>query len=152
MELHSQSFDDGATIPGGYTCDGEDRSPQIAWSGAPEGARGFVLIVDDPDAPGGTFAHWGLFDIPAEVTELPEGFSAAPALPGVKQATNDFERVGWGGPCPPPGHGVHHYRFRLLALDVAQLDMPAGVHCREVERAADPHVVGRTELVGLYER
>lgn len=149
MEIHSRSFAHDGPIPGVCTCDAEGRSPHLGWSGAPDGTRSFVLIVDDPDAPGGTFSHWGLFDIPATVTELDEG---RPDTAEAKQATNDFERIGWGGPCPPPGHGRHHYHFRLMALDVEHLNVPQGTHCKDVERAAVSHVLARAELIGTYER
>lgn len=152
MELRSQSFAEGEPVPKVHTCDGEDRSPPLAWSGAPAGTRSYALIVVDPDAPGGTFSHWGLFDIPAAASELQEGYAAASTAPEPKEATNDFQRIGWGGPCPPPGHGVHRYHFRLLALDVEQLDLPRGAHCRDIERAANPHVIARAQLTGTYER
>lgn len=103
MKVHSRSFGDGERIPDLYTCNGKDHAPHIAWSGAPKGTRSFAVIMDDPDAPGGTFAHWGVYDIPPEMTHLDEGFNAEDAHAiGAKQVRNDFGRNDYGGPAPPP--------------------------------------------------
>lgn len=154
MELHSISFGNGGPIPDFYTCNGKGHSPHLAWSGAPRATRSYAVIVADPDAPGGTFAHWGVCDIPVEMDHLDEDFSGSGDARevGARQVVNDFGRQGYGGPCPPHGHGVHHYRFELLALDVARLDLPRRASCRELEAAARPHVLSRARLIGTYER
>jgi Raf kinase inhibitor-like YbhB/YbcL family protein len=152
FQLRSPAFADGAAVPVRHTCDGEDLSPPLVWSGAPAGARSFALLCDDPDAPAGTWHHWALFDIPATTTRLDEGVPATETAGVMRQAVNDFGRFGYGGPCPPRGHGVHHYHFRLLALDVPSLGLAGRVRCREVERAARAHVLATAELVGTFRR
>lgn len=149
--LTSPAFQADAAIPVRFTCDGDDVSPAVAWSGVPEGTRSLALICDDPDAPGKTFAHWGVWDMPVEWSGLAEGFGNG-AGQGVQQATNDFGNAGYGGPCPPVGHGVHHYRFRLMALDTAMLDMAPESDCRTLEAVVRDHVLAETVLVGTYER
>lgn len=141
--LTSDAFTDGQTIPTQFTCDGADQPPPLTWDEPPEGTRSFALIVDDPDAPGGTFRHWGAYDIPASARSLGGSFG---------QATNDFGKTGYGGPCPPQGHGPHRYRFKLLALDTDKLDLPSGAKVEQVEAAAAKHQLGRAELTGTYER
>lgn len=147
--LTSPSFEEGAAIPVKHTCDGENSAPQLRWDDPPA-AKSFVLIVDDPDAPGGTFTHWVLFDIPGTQRELPEGLSDVGALgtPG----TNDFMRTGYGGPCPPRGGGAHRYFFTLSALDIATLNLPPEAIRRDVETAMRGHVIGQAKLMGRYER
>lgn len=150
--LTSPAFDAGGPIPRRFTCDGDDVSPALAWADAPDGTRSFALICDDPDAPRRTFAHWGVWDIPSDWSGLDEGFGNRGGGGVAHQAINDFGNAGFGGPCPPTGQGTHHYRFRLLALGTPMLDQPAESDCRSVEEAALPHVLGRAELVGTYER
>lgn len=152
MTLTSTAFGDGARIPEIHSCDGADISPPLVWSGAPEGVRGFALLCDDPDAPGGTWTHWAVFDIAADAAGLPEDHPKDARVGGVRQAVTDFGRPGYGGPCPPRGHGVHHYHFRLLALDVARLDLPEGATFADVAEAAEAHALDRAELVGIYSR
>lgn len=152
MRLSSPAFAAGQRIPERHTCDGADLSPAMGWSGAPSGTRSFVLSCEDPDAPAGVWHHWGVFDIPAEQTGLPEGLAKAEKVGRIRQALNDFRKPGWGGPCPPRGHGVHRYRFRLLALSVATLPLGQRPGCREVLGAAEAHVLAGTELVGTYSR
>ena len=152
MKLRSISFADGATIPRRFTCDGEDLSPPLAWSGAPASTRSFVLLCDDPDAPGGTWHHWALYDIPADQNELAENAGQDISLQRFKQAINDFQKPGYGGPCPPRGHGVHHYHFRLLALSVERLTLRAEPSCSEVEQEAHKHILSEAALVGVYRR
>jgi hypothetical protein len=152
FQLTSTAFNGGERIPKRYTCDGENRSPPLAWTGAPSAARSFALLCDDPDAPAGTWHHWALFDIPATMTELDEGLPQEANVQALRQAFNDFVEIGYGGPCPPRGHGVHHYRFRLLALDVDRLSVKERVTCKEVEKAARSHVIATAELVGTYSR
>lgn len=152
MTLESSAFDNAGRIPDRYTCMGEDISPPLAWSGAPAAARSFALLCDDPDAPAGTWHHWAVFDIPAGWSGLREAFPKEARSEGVRQAVNDFKRSGYGGPCPPPGHGVHHYRFRLLALGADRLDLDAYADCRDIAEAARPHVIETAELIGTFSR
>lgn len=145
--LTSPAFSEGGTIPQLLTCDGQNRSPQLHWSHPPEGTRSFALIVDDPDAPNGTFTHWVLFNIPADATELGEAESGI----GVN-GRNDFQQDGYGGPCPPPNHGEHRYYFKLYALDVDELQLNASATRQELESAMSGRVLGQTQLMGRYER
>lgn len=151
MEL-SSAFVSGQTIPTRHTCDGEDRSPPLAWKGAPAATRSFVVLCDDPDAPGGGWGHWALYDLPATWHTLPEAYPATPAAGAGRHGLNDFGRSGYGGPCPPRGHGPHHYHFRVLALDVEALGLPPGAKFQTVAEQARRHVVAQAELVGVYER
>lgn len=152
MLLTSSAIDSGGQIPKIYTCDGENLSPPLAWSDFPSDARSFALICDDPDAPSGTFHHWALYDIPASKTELAEGADRDPAGQGFKRGLNDFNRLGYGGPCPPHRHGPHRYQFRLLALSIEHLPLHRDPSCRDVEREARKHVLGEAGFVGTYER
>jgi Raf kinase inhibitor-like YbhB/YbcL family protein len=149
MKLVSSAFDDGAAIPRRFTCDGENLSPPLQWSGAPEGTRSFVLLCDDPDAPAGTWYHWAAYDIPPTVTELAVDAAQNAKM---KQAVNDFRKVGYGGPCPPHGHGPHHYHFRLLALSTDHLRAKANTSCRDIEGEARKYAIAEAILVGWYER
>src|SRR3974377_1101017 len=118
MRISSSAFADGAAIPARYTCDGEDVTPPLDWSSPPAATRSFVLLCDDPDAPGGTWHHWAAYDIPSNLTELAERAASDATKLGFKQAVNDFQQSDYGGPCPPRGHGTHHYHFRLLSLSI----------------------------------
>ncbi len=149
MKLVSSAFADGAAIPRRFTCDGDDVSPPLQWSGSPGGTESFVLLCEDPDAPGGTWHHWAAYDIDASVTQLAEGAARNKKL---KQAVNDFRKPGYGGPCPPPGHGPHHYQFRLLALATDHLRLDPHASCRDVEREARKHLLAEAVLVGWYQR
>jgi Raf kinase inhibitor-like YbhB/YbcL family protein len=146
--LTSSAFRDGDSIPVRHTCDGSNVSPPLVWKGAPEAAAGFALVVDDPDAPSGTFTHWLLLDIPASRSSLPEGRAAAQLAP---EGTNGFRTRGYGGPCPPRGHGPHRYRFHLHALR-EPLNLAAGCSRADVDRALEGRVLATTVLVGRYER
>jgi hypothetical protein len=154
LVLTSTAFQNGAPIPSRYTCDGADRSPPLAWSGAPPNTRSYVLLVEDPDAPGGTFVHWVVYDIPATITELPEGVPEGPSPPqlgGGHQGHTSFRGPPrYGGPCPPRGP-AHHYHFRLYALD-APLRLPPGATRAQVAEAMREHVLASAELVGTYAR
>ncbi|MFA9461146.1 YbhB/YbcL family Raf kinase inhibitor-like protein [Thiohalorhabdus sp. Cl-TMA] len=152
LTLMSGVFAHDHQIPVKYTCDGEDVSPPLEWAGIPDNTRSFALVCDDPDAPGGTFQHWAVYDIPPETTFLEEGFSSAGTPGRFPEGANDFGKTAYGGPCPPAGHGAHHYRFRLLALDVDHLDLPGKATMEEVEKTARAHMLAETELVGHYER
>ncbi|MGZ3321813.1 MAG: YbhB/YbcL family Raf kinase inhibitor-like protein [Xanthobacteraceae bacterium] len=150
MRLRSSAFPDGTTIPRRFTCDGTDLSPPLDWSDAPETTRSFVLLCDDPDAPAGTWRHWAAYDIPADRAALVEG--AAQQGKGFKQAINDFQQPGYGGPCPPRGDGIHRYRFRLLALAVDRLPARREPSCQAVEREANKHLLAEATLIGTYQR
>lgn len=152
--LRSPAFEHGGAIPKRHTCDGDDTSPSLSWSGIPEGARSLALLVDDPDAPDPkapkmTWVHWVLYNMPANTTELPEGIDIE-ALPGNTRAgKNDWQRAEYGGPCPPIGR--HRYFFKLFALDVELPDLgqPTKV---ELEQAMNDHVLDVATLIGTYMR
>lgn len=151
MRLRSSAFADGSTIPGRFTCEGDDISPPLAWNDVPSGTGSFALFCDDPDAPGGTWHHWAAYDIAGTQTSLPVGAGGSTQQLGFKQAINDFQKPGYGGPCPPPG-APHHYHFRLLALSVQQLAVPTDVSCVQVEAEARKHVLAVATLVAIYRR
>ena len=145
--LSSPAIHEHAAIPVRHTCDGANVPPPLAWTEPPPGTRSFALVLDDPDAPSGTFTHWLLWNLPASMRALPESLKGTPAVSG----TNDFGRTGYGGPCPPKGHGPHRYRFRLYALSE---DLPAapGAGRTEIDEALSGRVLGSTLLTGRYER
>lgn len=145
--LTSPDFVPDGVIPNTFTCDGEDYSPELKWMHPPDGTKSFALIVDDPDAPGGTFTHWVLFDIPADAKSLPANVQDVGT-----NGRNNFHKPGYGGPCPPPNHGEHRYYFKLMALDVESLNLPAGAPREDVEKAIEGHVLDQAELMGRYER
>ena len=150
FEIRSTAFSDGNEIPKKYTCDGADVSPSLSWKDAPAGTQSFALIADDPDAPAGTWTHWVIWNIPATAASLPEGMQKVEESGGIRQGRNDFKRMGYGGPCPPPGK-PHRYFFKLYALD-AKLEMAPGAGKKELERAMKGHVLAQTELKGKYGR
>jgi Raf kinase inhibitor-like YbhB/YbcL family protein len=146
FRLTSPAFDDGAAIPRKFSCDGEDVSPTLEWSDAPDDTTALALIVDDPDARG--FIHWVVFDMVGSQTGgLAEGVSSSPDAP--TQGTNDFGRIGWGGPCPPSG--THRYRFTLYALD-ALLGLTGTPTASDLSAAMEGHIVGQAELTATYTR
>jgi Raf kinase inhibitor-like YbhB/YbcL family protein len=145
LSLTTSAFEEGGPIPRRHTCEGEDLSPPLEWSGAPEGTRSLALICDDPDAPVGTFLHWLAWGLDPASPGLAEG------EPAPIEGPNGFGSTGYRGPCPPPGHGPHRYFFRLHALDV-ELDLGAGADREELERAMEGHVLATGELMGTYER
>ena len=147
--LTSPAFADGSAIPGKYTADGDDISPPLQWSDPPAEVRSFALICEDPDALLGTFRHWLLANIPAAANSL--GESQRPS-DGMTQARNDFGHASYGGPAPPRGHGVHHYHFRLLALDTDRLELSAAHDAGQFRQQVTPHVIDEAQLVGTYER
>ena len=151
LRLRSDAFDDGDAIPRVHTCDGEDVSPSLAISGVPGDAVSLALLVDDPDAPAGTWVHWVLWGLPASTTELPEGVPPREkVLEGARQGENDFGNLGYGGPCPPPGE-EHRYFFKLYALD-GEPELPVGATKSELMDAIGSSIVDRCELVGRYRR
>jgi len=151
LAVSSPVFQEGGKIPTKYTCDGQDVSPALSWGEPPADTRSFVLIVDDPDAPGGVFTHWVLLNLPAGSRELPEAVPAKAQLPnGSVQGKNDFGKIGYGGPCPPSGR-PHRYRFTLYALDKA-LDLKAGASKTKVIGAMQGHILAQGQLTGMYQR
>ena len=152
IEVSSPAFAEGGPIPGKYTCEGEDISPDLSWSGVPEGVRSIALIADDPDAPAGTWVHWVLYGLPADATGLDQGVPDTETLPnGAKQGSNDFNRLGYGGPCPPKGHGVHRYYFKVYALD-AETSLGPGATKEELLREMEGHILGQGQVMGTFER
>ncbi|HOK26531.1 MAG TPA: YbhB/YbcL family Raf kinase inhibitor-like protein [Bacteroidales bacterium] len=150
MEIKSPAFKEGELIPSRHTCDGHDVSPPLEWSGAPAETRSFALISDDPDAPVGTWVHWVIFNIPANVNKLEENIPKKEVLSnGARQGRNDFGRIGYGGPCPPGG--THRYYFKLYALD-RELDLKAGSTKRDLLKAMEGHVLAEAHLMGRYRR
>ena len=151
MQLKAMAFRPTSEIPAQFTCDGVDISPALSWTQPPEGTQSFALIMDDPDAPRGTFVHWVLYDLPASERDLPEDVPPQPTLPsGARQGRNDFGRIGYGGPCPPPGP-PHCYHFRLYALD-SRLELKAGATRARLDRAVRDHVLDEAELMARYSR
>jgi Raf kinase inhibitor-like YbhB/YbcL family protein len=155
MTIRSDAFDNGRAIPRRYGEDGEDRSPPLTWSDLPEGTRELALIVEDPDAPRSEpWVHWVLYKIPADVRTLAEGVPSSPTLNtplGALQGKNSWGTDGYRGPAPPPGHGTHHYHFRLFALDVP-LHAAQGLDKKGLIGAMQGHVLAHAELVGTYQR
>lgn len=151
MQLTSNAFTEGAAIPAKYTCDAKNVSPPLKWSGVPAGTKSLVLIVDDPDAPSGTWVHWVLYDLAPTVSELPEDLAKSQFVAGgAKQGLNDFKHLGYGGPCPPHGK-PHRYFFKLYALD-ATLELKSGLTKKDIESAMDKHILARGQLMGTYQR
>jgi Raf kinase inhibitor-like YbhB/YbcL family protein len=146
LSLTSDAFQNGQPIPTQYTCDGADQTPALKWGEPPAGTKSFALVIDDPDAPSGTFRHWGVFDIPASARSI--GGSERVGT----EVTNDFGKPGYGGPCPPKGHGTHHYHFKLFALDTDRLNVSPNAKVVDVENAARQHAIAEGDLVGTYER
>ena len=152
--LTSSSFSPGAEFPSRHTCDGEDVSPALAWSGAPKGTKSFALIVDDPDAPDPrapqtVWVHWVIYNLPAGTTSLPPGLTAKSLPQGAREGLNDWKQTGWRGPCPPIGR--HRYFHKLYALDAVLPDLGRPTKAR-LEKAMEGHVLARAELVGTYQR
>lgn len=151
MDVRIPAFPDGGPIPRAHTADGPDRSPALQWGEPPAGTRAFALIVDDPDAPGGTWVHWVAYDLPPAARGLAEDQPRTPGLPGGgHQGRNSWGRLGWNGPSPPPGR-PHHYRFRLLALS-APLGLPAGATRDQVEAALAGKILAEGRWIGTYGR
>ncbi len=151
LSLSSSAFEEGEQIPARYTCEGQDISPPLAWSEPPAETQSFTLIMDDPDAPGGVFTHWILFNLPSKSHQLPEAISSQSQLPnGALQGKNDFGNIGYGGPCPPPGRS-HRYQFNLYALE-QPLDLKAGASKKQVIDAMRGHILAQGQLTGTYQR
>lgn len=149
--ITSPSYPSRGNIPKKFTCDGEDVSPQMSWTDPPAGTKSFALLVDDPDAPVGNWNHWVLWNVPAESRGLAEGVRKDKQLAdGSEQGENDFRKIGYNGPCPPPGQ-VHRYYLKLFALDT-KLSLKATVRKAELEAAMKGHILGQPEWMGRYGR
>jgi Raf kinase inhibitor-like YbhB/YbcL family protein len=150
LTVTSTAFEEGGMIPVVHTCDGEDSSPPLSWSGVPDGTKSIALISDDPDAPRGTWVHWVLFNIPPDVTELPAEMPSDEKLEnGAVHGITDFGRPGYGGPCPPGG--THRYFFKVYALDT-KLDLGPGAKKKDLLAAMGGHVLAEGQLMGRYSR
>lgn len=149
FKIKVDGFVEGGSIPRRLTCDGEDISPALDWTGEPLGAKSFALIVDDPDAPGGRWNHWLVWDIPAFTHSLPEGIEKGSIG---KSGTNDFGSPGYRGPCPPRAKGPHRYFFRLFALDTPSLGLAAGANRPVLEEAVRKHAIAEVAYMGRYGR
>jgi Raf kinase inhibitor-like YbhB/YbcL family protein len=162
IKVTSSAFEEGGLIPPRYTCDGADVSPPLQWEPVPEGTKSMqwepvpegtksiALVSDDPDAPVGTWVHWVLFDLPPETRQLAENIPTDKTLPnGARQGTNDFRKIGYGGPCPPGG--THRYFFKIYALD-SFIDLPPGATKQEMLKAMEGHILGQGQLMGKYKR
>jgi Raf kinase inhibitor-like YbhB/YbcL family protein len=151
ITITSTAFSEGQPIPAKYSCEGSDISPPLKWTNAPANTKSFALIADDPDAPMGTWVHWVLYDLPPNTTELPEDVAKTQFIAGnAKQGLNSWPRLGYGGPCPPPGK-PHRYFFKLYALET-MLDVKPGATKKDVEAAMKGHVLAEGQLMGSYER
>ncbi len=149
--LRSPDFASGGEIPKQFTCSGEDRSPALEWTGAPAGTKSFALIADDPDAPAGTWVHWVIFNIPSTASGLHGGVEKRDQLTdGARQGQNDFRKIGYNGPCPPPGK-PHRYFFKLYALN-AELTLSSGAGKADLESAMEGHILGKAEWMGTFRR
>lgn len=148
FQISSPTIPARGIIPARHSGDGDDLSPQLEWSEPPPGTRSFALVVEDTDAPGGSFWHWGVYNIASGERGLSEGAAG----PDLAMAVNDFGRLDYGGPKPPRSDGPHRYHFRLAALAVDRLDLGPSTRVKDMWRAARPHVLAETELVGIYER
>jgi Raf kinase inhibitor-like YbhB/YbcL family protein len=150
MQVTSSAIKDGEPIPRPYTCDGVNISPPLEWNGTPKSAKTIAIIADDPDAPAGTWVHWVVYNLPAENIGLVENLPLTEELKaGGFQGKNDFQKVGYGGPCPPSG--THRYFFKVYAVDT-ELPLKAGATKAEVEKAMQGHIVAQTQLMGTYSR
>ena len=146
LSLTSDAFQDGQPIPDQFSCDGANQSPALKWDEPPAGTKSFALVIDDPDAPSGTYHHWGAYDIPASTRSIASGQRVG------TEVNNDKGTPGYTGPCPPKGHGVHHYHFRLFALDVDRLALSPNPKVADVENEASKHAIAQGELIGTFER
>jgi len=150
LQISSSVFSEGQMIPRKYTCDGADISPELSWRGVPDGTRSLALICDDPDAPMGTWVHWVLFNLPTGQMGLPTKISSDAELAGgARHGTNDFGRLGYGGPCPPGG--THRYFFKFYALDT-ELELASGATKAQLEAAMQDHILAQAQLMGKYRR
>ena len=152
LTVITPAFTQNARIPEQFSRDGGNVSPMVEWQGGPTGTRSYALVVEDPDAPKGTFRHWAAYDIPSDSRRLTEGAGSRQQGAAIKMAMNDFGNPHYDGPQPPPGHGTHHYHFRLFALDVPTLDVPANCAAKDVLEAARSHSLAEADTVGTFAR
>jgi Raf kinase inhibitor-like YbhB/YbcL family protein len=151
MQITSAAFAEGQPVPDQYTCSGSDVSPPLRWTGAPAGVKSFAIITDDPDAPTGIWVHWVIYNLPPATTSLAENVPQLPELPGgARQGINDFGKIGYNGPCPPPGK-PHHYHFRIYALDT-MLDLKPGATREKLLDAMDGHILAEGQLMGTCQK
>lgn len=151
LQVTSTAFSEGQAIPQKYTCSGDDISPPLAWTQPPAGAKSIALMVEDVDAPGGTFTHWVLFNLPPDMVALGENIAKTETLSsGARQGANDFKKTGYSGPCPPPGK-PHRYYFKIYALDT-QLDLPPNTTGKNLAAAMNDHVIAEGQLMGICEK
>jgi Raf kinase inhibitor-like YbhB/YbcL family protein len=151
ISISSEGFKSGDVIPDIYTCKGKDISPSFSWKGIPAGTKSIALIMEDPDAPGATFVHWVLYNVPAQTQKLPEGMPHDKILAdGSIQGMTDFGRTGYGGPCPPPGK-LHRYYFKIYALD-SMIDLAPGASKKRLENEMVGHILAKGEVMGTYKR
>lgn len=149
ITLKSNTFSEGGMIPKKFTCQGDDISPQLSWENIPEDTKSIAIICDDPDAPGGTFVHWVIFNIPSNFNELFENVHREKVLSiGAKQGVNDFGRIGYGGPCPP---SLHRYFFRIYALNT-ELKLDAGIEKKDLLKSMEGHIIAQGQLMGKYQK
>jgi Raf kinase inhibitor-like YbhB/YbcL family protein len=151
LSVDSPAFHNGERIPERYSRNGGNVSPPLEWHDAPRNTRSFALVVEDPDAPKGTFRHWAIYDVPPAHQGLEEDSASLRSRTALHMAVNDFGNRGYDGPQPPHGHGAHHYHFRLLALDVPQLRLSPRASVKDVLAAARSHVIAEAETVGTYQ-
>ncbi|MBC7194688.1 MAG: YbhB/YbcL family Raf kinase inhibitor-like protein [Caldisericia bacterium] len=149
ITLKSSILKENELIPEKYSCDGEDISPPLEWENIPQGTKSFCIIMEDPDAPGGIFTHWIIFNIPSNYMSLPENFPKIGEFEnGIKQGKNDFNKIGYNGPCPPK-NSTHHYRFKIFSLDTI-LNLNSGIKVNELMKAIENHILGIGELICIY--
>ena len=150
FQMTSAAFQNGGQIPKKFACDGQDDSPALSWTDPPAGTKSLALIVDDPDAPAGTWVHWVLYDLPSGTRQLPEGVAKDYELAdGARQGHNDFGEIGYNGPCPPRGV-AHRYFFKLYALD-SKIGLKPGATKRDVERAMKGNILAQAEIIGKFQ-
>ena len=152
IKIKSSVFHEGSFIPSKYSCEGENISPQLHWNEVSKEVKSYAIILDDPDAPGGDFVHWVIFNIPGNMKELHENVTPSRNIPDeVMLGTNSFGRIGYGGPCPPPGK-AHHYYFRIYALDTILHHIESGSTKEQLIKAMEGHIIAKGELMGMYKR
>jgi len=151
MKISSPAFDDGQSIPKKFTCQGENVSPALTWSGVPAGTKSLALVTEDPDAPSGIFIHWVLYNMPPGLSGLPEKVAASPQVAGTgTQGSSGFGRPGYGGPCPPPGK-AHRYYFKLYALDLDP-QLPTGLNAAGLQKQMAGHILAQAQWMGTFQR